>query len=131
MIDMAFGCLEQGETITELEIVLSRLVGGILMALSVSSFVLLFSFWSTVRQPLDEYNVLAQACSVDKCRTSLTTQGIIGLSFVMVGLWSDRVKDDDSECGVEQFKVLVGGGAAFLVIACLGLNGIVLASSSP
>lgn len=127
VIDTVFGCLE--DTITELEMLLSRLVGVSLMALSVSSILLLISFWtrSSVRhQPpsLDEYiNInLAQACSVDKCRTSLTTQSIIGLLFVMVGLWSDLVKkDEDSQCGVEQFKVLVGGGAAFLVVACLGL----------
>lgn len=127
VIDTVFGCLE--DTITELEMLLSRLVGVSLMALSVSSILLLISFWtrSSVRhQPpsLDAYiNInLAQACSVDKCRTSLTTQSIIGLLFVMVGLWSDLVKkDEDSQCGVEQFKVLVGGGAAFLVVACLGL----------
>jgi len=128
VIDTVFGCLEKEDTITELELLLSRLVGGSLMALSVSSILLLISFGtSSVRQTqpplIDEYNInLAQACSVDKCRTSLTTQSIIGLLFVMVGLWSDLVeKDEDSQCGVEQFKVLVGGGAAFLVIACLGL----------
>jgi len=121
VIHQVFGCLEEGDAITELEIILSRLIGGILMAISLASSLLLIPFWSNSRQPLHEYNVVAQACSVDKCRTSLSTQAIVGLSFVIVGLWDDGFKDDESECGAAQYKVLLGSGAAFLVIACLGL----------
>ena len=113
-----FGCLEDGDALTEMEITLFRLFGGILMALSLSSWLMLGSFWTNNRQTLHEYDVLAQACAVDKCRTSLSTQAIVGLSFVIVGLWDDRMKEDKSECGAAQ---LLSGGATFLVVACLGL----------
>jgi ABC-type multidrug transport system fused ATPase/permease subunit len=121
VIHHVFGCLEEGNATTELETMLSRLVGGMLMALSLSSTLLLGSFWTTSREPLHEYDVLAQACSVDKCRTSLSFQAIVGLFFVIVGLWDDRFKDDESECGAAQYKGLWACGASFIVVACLGL----------
>lgn len=121
IISHVFSCFQRQDNVSELEILLSRLIGGILLALSFSSILLLASFWSFSRQPLHEYNVLASACAVDKVRTSLSTQAIVGLSFVIVGLWDDRVKEDESECGTAEYKALLGYGASFLVVACLGL----------
>jgi ABC-type multidrug transport system fused ATPase/permease subunit len=114
IVDNVFGCLE-GDSITELEVLLARTIGGLMLALSLLSFLLLLPFW-TRRQ-----NSSIHACSVDKCRTSLSSQAIVGLSFVMVGLWDHRLKGDDAHCGAAQYQGLLGSGASFVVLACIGL----------
>ena len=114
LIDNVFGCLEE-DAAMELELLLARTIGGVMVSLSLSSFMLLLPFWARRRHSS------LQACLVDKCRTSLSSQAIMGLSFVVVGLWDDRRKANDSDCGVAQYRGLLGSGVSFVVLACLGL----------
>ena len=113
VVENMFACLEEGDDMTELEVLLSRIIGGLFVALAITSALLLLPMCSCRRQ--DSSN-----SAVDKCRTSLTCQAIVGLTLVIVGLWNE-MRGSDTDCRAGQYGGLLGGGAAFLVLSSLGL----------
>lgn len=101
-----------GKMIETLTLTLARLSGGCLVALSASSLSLLAP--ALLQKVPTIYNH-------DKCRSSLFSQSITGVTMVVVGLLDERTGDSSGSCS--QFKAawILGFGAVIIVLACGGL----------
>ena len=121
-IGLLFPCLENedaGETgitkspLNELELTLSRLVGGVLTSFSLTGC-------------LSVVPSMHHKKSRARCRITLASQAILGLSFVVIGLTEDFLASTDpdnntSRCGKLKEASLVIGGSAIIVLAAMGL----------
>ena len=121
-IGLLFPCLENedaGETgitktpLNELELTLSRLVGGVLTSFSLTGC-------------LSAVPSMHHKKSRARCRITLASQAILGLSFVVIGLTEDFLASTDpdnntSRCGKLKEAALVIGGSAIIVLAAMGL----------
>ena len=85
---------------------LTRLFGGILVSSSFSTVMMM----------------MIAANSKDPPRTALSSHAMTGLILVLVGLWNDRINpNDDLADDIREYEWLLGTGAIFLVLSCIGL----------
>jgi ABC-type multidrug transport system fused ATPase/permease subunit len=92
---------------TTLELTLTRLSGGLFLSMSLTSLSLLVS---------SNYS----SSPVNNCRVALGSHAMLGLFLFLVGLLNDRLNPTDEDDRV-QYEYLIGSGALFLVISCIGL----------
>jgi hypothetical protein len=96
---------------------MSRLTGGILLGQGLSSLFLLANLYHDVSHPSC---TKIRPVSVDKSRTAISMQALMGLLIVIVGLLDNRITDDTAVESVHSLYLL-GLGFGVLILACLGL----------
>ena len=74
-------------SISRIDLLLCRLTGGILFGQGLSSLLLLVNLFDDF---ILQSKSIPRLVSVDKCRTAISTQGLIGLIFVIVALIDNR-----------------------------------------
>lgn len=100
-----FFCNDGIEFPSTLELTLARLAGGLFISVSFTSILLLVT-------------ALYATSPVNNCQFALGSHAMLGLILVLVGIISDRFTPPDE---MVQYEYILGCGALFLLIACIGL----------
>jgi len=111
------------EAPSELDTTLSRLTGAVLASLSLSGYLLAGPALS-ISGAAD-----ATAGARGACRNALTSQAIVGLLIVLVGVIEDITASVDNaalvvqgkRCGKLKVVSLLAGGTVIMLLACIGL----------
>jgi ABC-type multidrug transport system fused ATPase/permease subunit len=120
IVRVFFSCLQDAkeQELSALDLTLSRVAGGVILAQAISCLVLaipVLNDWQSSN------GKMIRGTSVDKCRTCVALQSLVGLLLVLVGLLDDRANRQEEQCGSLQGAWLLGLGSFILITACLGL----------
>lgn len=122
-------------TINALDILLSRLAGGVLIAQFISCISLLypmaigtimrqqhhFQDMPTTSSSSNHTILVTTKTNLDKFRSAIASLSILGLLMVLIGLVDDRTNRDDEHCVALQSSYIIGSGAFILVLECASM----------
>ena len=92
---------------------MSRLIGAVILSLSFVTLSLLSPMLFTCEE--------VTIASVDKSRTSLWCQGLVGLALVLLALFDERQRTSSNDSNQLHYDWLLEGSTVILVLSCIGL----------